>query len=199
MKTSEIKNLKLSEKIRLYHVYEEHPLKSQYVKEKEALTEKLKQKYKITYNEYFYKKLIPAVLIVVYFIAFALVLDLGIDDFCPPIIILGLINLGVCYRNFISSNEEEENPIINTKEYIEFIEKYEKLGLIETSENDIFFGDCIEEDSYGNYICGATGQPLSYEQRCRCGSITNKEECSKCVAAVYGRDMLDNWSHEFKQ
>ncbi len=197
MKSTDVKNLKLSEKIKLYHTYEYHPLRTQYYEEKNSLKTKLKSKYKKQHYRYLLKKIIPVLMAIFYFIAFAYAFEIDIEAVFVIIIILGLLNLGVCYISFFSS--ESDNPIENSKEYISFKKKYENLGLIEITEWDVFSGNCIEKNLDGEHVCGATQRPLTFEQQCKCSKIIDKKKCSTCVEAVYGKDMLSNWPDEFVQ
>lgn len=198
--SSEAKQIKLSERIQMFKAYENHPLKSQYLKEKEELKKDLAVRYKKEVKEYKksnWWKAIPFVMIVFFFGLFWYGMDAFGND-VGVVVVLGILNLIICgaiiYKNDKSGiiGTSKDNVIENSKEYKEFTERYKNLGLVEVTEYNLTVGDCVEYDNVKcGYVCGATGCPLTYEQIRVCRGMS-RDDCSKFYGAVYGANALDN-------
>lgn len=204
MTKSEAEKIKLSKRIQMYKAYEDHPLLRQYLKEKEKLKKDLAVQYQKEIKECKKRnrwKFIPFLLILVYLGLFVLADGMyTLNIIVVIIVLLGILNLIMCGVAIFSDDANDE-IIKDSKEYKEFTERYENLGLVEVTEYNLTVGDCVEYDNVKcGYVCGATGCPLTYEQIRACRSMS-RNDCSKFYGAVYGANALENAMRrgEFKQ
>lgn len=158
------------ERVNKYHAFENHPLKDQYLEEKEKLKAKINEGK--SYKRLSIAIVIMIIMIPVFFFIFIETMDGGYIT-----TILGILNIVGLILIIIA----KENMVKNDPAYIAFTEKYKELGVIEFTESDVEKGGCIDE--YG--CCAVTGRTLSVEERAKC----REAHCHKCktfMRAAYG-------------
>lgn len=158
-----------------YKDYQHHPLKNQYEEEKEKVIKSINSTKK--YKRLRLIRLVMIILIAVYL--WALNYFFG-SDACVAIVVAGIANLVGIY--FIS--KYKSSCVKKMPEYVEFIEKYNKLGLREFNKSDAAKGGCIAVDGY-NFRCVVTGELLKDEKLEQC----RKNGAYKCE--VFERTLDD--------
>lgn len=164
-------------RLQSYKAYQNHPLKNQYREEKEKLIKSLNKTPKMKKLRII--RLVMIVLIGVYF--WALNYFFG-HDICAAIVIAGIVNLILIYI----VSRFKNSCIKNSDVYVQFIEKYRKLGLREFESYDVAKGGCIDYSNISYARCPVTGEIITDEKL---------EECRKTGAykcEIFERALCDD-------
>lgn len=175
--------MKQSERMRLYLEFNNHPLKTEYLSKKRGMKHR-----KLIDKWYIALKAVPFILILVFGYLFFSTDDW--NEMCCYTIV-GLINLYICFKvlNSDFSQHWEE-----TEDYQKLKDEYEAKGLYEV--DDPFREECGEYNDDGMFVCSATQQPLTFEEKQWCQTKGNCENCARFLRCM-GFD-IDDWSEEMR-
>lgn len=180
--------MKQSERMRLFLQYRNHPLRKEYEEKKKQILSKHKcfQYYLITIIQVLSCVMIPGWLVVL------CVLDF---EFSFPII-LGIINLVCAFFSLLYGGENKEwyQEQRNEKELIELKTNFKEKGCVEAE--DPYTKECGEYNNYDVFVCSATQQPLTFEEKQWCQTKGNCKNCARFLRCM-GFD-IDDWSEEMR-
>lgn len=164
-------NYEFRQRIAKYNTYENHPLKDDYLKEKQdAINEISKEK---SVKRISIIRLIMIIMIFVYLISF---INSAVDGGYIETV-LGILNIiGIVVLSFVKKSIIQEH-----NSYKAVIEKYKALGVEEFSQSDVEKGSCY--DNYG--CCCVTNRQLSIEEREICNEA-HFRKCKTFMRSAYG-------------
>ncbi|MDE6469928.1 MAG: hypothetical protein K2L19_02780 [Eubacterium sp.] len=189
--------MKQSDRIRYCKEYHNHPLRKEYELKKSKFRKKPLP----------FCMVFPWIMIIVYLLIFIGCVKISkiVDNSFPfviagyAIIIIGLINLYISFQTFRDALDLTSRDL-ETDDLKKLREEYEKKGLIEWEEHELWKHECCEYDDYREmYVCCATKQPLSYRDISFCKQPGNCKYCKAFVTAYLGPDGPKYWSYEFKR
>lgn len=194
--------MKQSRRIELCKQYHQHPLRKEYERKKSQICNRKPFSY--------YLLILILILPVIMFFVYGYLFCAsdgsykhiwGLDpDFC--IVIFGILNILFGVYLFVKSFDWLESSVYshNKVELQNLENEYEKKGLIEISESELWKHECCEYDDYRETtVCCITKQPLSYNDYLFCKTPVNCKHCRTFVSGYLGSDGLKYWSYELKK
>lgn len=198
------KDMKQSRRIELCKQFEKHPLKREYERKKS----KICKRKPFSYYLLIVSLIIPVIMFFVYGYLFcsddgSYEHIWGLDPgFC--IVLFGILNIVFELYLFGKSVDWFDTLVYSyNKEELKKLEnEYEKKGLIEMPESELWKHECCEYDDYREMtVCCVTKQPLSYKDYSFCKTPGNCKYCRTFVSGYLGSDAVEWWgkSHEYKR
>lgn len=188
------------DRIKRYNEYQNHPLREEYEK-------KVKKIQNTNGKDFVYYFIFILMLIVwipfLVVILGALEAIIGIEKYYftdwALTIFFGLILLIIAGAlssklSDVKYNIQQKN---NKKDLEQLKEQYYSKGLYVLTYNDLVDTVCLDEDAYGNTVCGITGSYIGDNKKYFfCKESGNCRKCKTFMTALYGNDWNGKYEME---
>ncbi len=180
------------DRIRMYNEYRNHPLREEY--------EKDVQKIRNNNGKNFFYYMISVLMFIVW-IPFILVLlgaiaaiigiekydftDWALTIFFGLILLIVAAAIGTALSD-VKYNIQQKN---NRNDFAQLKEQYYSKGLYVFTYDDLVDTVCMDEDAYGNTVCGINGSYIGSDKKYFfCKKSGNCRKCKTFMTALYGDD-----------